>query len=114
MGEYEIDWNADEMIVDGHKCKKVEDGVYEVEDKYCVDPAKWMFDVRNAGLHAVCLQHRACEKRIIKYVCCEEHKIIEAAMNHIPKDKAIQEMFCYHTGMDTKLTFDQSGNLYLN
>lgn len=85
-----------------------------VDDKYCVDPVKWMFDVRNADLHAICLQYRAYEKRIIKYVCREEYEVIEAAIHHMPKNKSVQEMFCYHTGMNTELTFDQSGSLYLN
>ena len=45
---------------------------------------------------------------------CEEHEIVKTAMNHVPKDKAAQEMFCYHIGMYTKLTFYQLGSLYLN
>lgn len=103
MGEYKVDWNADEIIVDGHKCKKVEEGVYEVQDVYQIYDEDWMMDKCNAGLHIFALSNRSNKLREVKYVCPELHKYIIAAAKRMPKNVGHSSVFCMYTEEDHDL-----------
>lgn len=103
MSEYKVDWDADEIIVAGHKCKKVEEGVYEVQDKYMVYEEEWMADPNNKNLHMIALYNGDGQLQEVKYICPELHKYVIAADKRIPKGVMHTSVFCDYTGEDEVL-----------
>ena len=49
MKDY-IVYGMDELMIDGHRCKKLDQGVYETCDSYIVSKDIWENDKRNKGL----------------------------------------------------------------
>lgn len=100
MGEYKVDWNADEIIVDGHKCKRLEEGVYAVQDEYMVDAYDWEMDKRNSGLRAFALYNGEDALQKIMIICKPIHICVVRGNQCMPKDKVNIALFCAYSEVD--------------
>lgn len=67
MEDY-IVYGMDELIIDGHRCKKLDDGVYESCGAYIVTRDIWENDKRNKGLVLVTIKENEIEDRVIYVV----------------------------------------------
>lgn len=99
MGEYKINWNEDEIVVDGHRCKRVEEGVYEVQDKYMIFEEEWIDGPRNKDLHILAIYNGDSKLQEVRYVCPEIHRYIVAAAKRV----MYTSVFCRSTGDGTLL-----------
>lgn len=50
MGEYNIKWGDDTILVDGHVCIRMTDFIYKVTDTYMIDCDEWTYNEDNAAL----------------------------------------------------------------
>lgn len=73
MHDY-IVYRKDELIIDGHKCKKLDEGVYESYDTYIVTKSIWEKDERNRGLVLITIRENEIEDRVV-YVVMEECRL---------------------------------------
>ena len=73
MVDYII-YGMGELIIDGHRCKKLDDGVYETCDSYIVTREIWENDKRNKGLVLITIRENEIEDRVI-YVVVEGYGI---------------------------------------
>ncbi len=64
MENYVI-YGEDELIIDGHRCKKLDEGLYEACDTYLVVKDVWMHDERNKGLALVTIREDDIQDRVI-------------------------------------------------
>ena len=69
VGDY-IVYSADELTIDGHRCKKLDEGVYETCDSYIVAKNVWEKDERNRGLVLITIRENEIEDRVV-YVVTE-------------------------------------------
>ncbi len=72
MKDY-IVYGMDELIIDGHRCKKLDQGVYETCDSYIVTKDIWENDKRNKGLVLITIRENSTEDRVI-YVVTQDYK----------------------------------------
>lgn len=73
MHDY-IVYREDELIIDGHKCKKLDEGVYESYDTYIVTKGIWEKDERNKGLVLITIRENEIEDRVV-YVVTEGSRL---------------------------------------
>lgn len=69
-----IVYEKDELIIDGHRCKKLDNGVYESCDAYIVTRENWENDERNKGLVLITIRENDIEDRVV-YVVVEGYGI---------------------------------------
>lgn len=69
MVDYII-YRTDELIIDGHRCKKLNNGIYETCDSYIVTKSIWENDERNKGLVLITIRENDIEDRVV-YVVTE-------------------------------------------
>lgn len=67
MSDY-IMYKEDELIIDGHRCKKLDRGLYETCDTYLVTKDIWEKDKRNQGLVLITIRENAIEDRVVYVV----------------------------------------------
>ena len=67
MGDY-IVYGTDELYIDGHRCKKLDHGIYETCDAYIVTKDIWENDKRNKGLVLITIRENEIEDRVIYVV----------------------------------------------
>ena len=67
MNDY-IVYRADELTIDGHRCKKLDEGVYETCDSYIVTKDVWEKDERNRGLVLITIRENEIEDRVVYIV----------------------------------------------
>lgn len=72
MTDY-IVYGMDELIIDGHRCKKLDQGIYETCDSYIVTKNIWENDKRNKGLVLITIRENSTEDRVI-YVVTQDYK----------------------------------------
>ncbi len=65
-----IVYGTDELIIDGHRCKKLDEGVYEPRGAYIVTRDAWENDKRNKGFVLITIRENEWEHRVI-YVVTE-------------------------------------------
>lgn len=68
-----IVYEEDKLIIDGHICKKLDEGVYESYDAYIVTRDIWEKDVRNRGLVLITIRENEAEDRVV-YVLTQDYK----------------------------------------
>lgn len=105
MSEYKVDWNADEIIVDGHRCKRVEEGVYEVQDEYMVDTYEWKMDKRNTGLRAFAIYNGENALQEVLFICKPVGDCIINGSRRMPKDKTKISLFCVYSDEDDNMSW---------
>lgn len=69
MNDY-IVYGVDELVIDGHRCKKLDTGVYEPCDLYIVTKDVWEKDERNRGLVLITIRENETEDLVV-YVVTE-------------------------------------------
>lgn len=72
MTDY-IVYGMDELFIDGHRCKKLDKGVYETCDAYIVTRNIWENDKRNRGLVLITIRENSIEDRVV-YVVTEDYR----------------------------------------
>lgn len=63
-----IIYNPDELIIDGHRCRKLDEGVYETCDLYIVTRDIWEHDERNRGLVLITIRENNMEDSVVYVV----------------------------------------------
>ena len=58
MTDY-IVYGMDELRIDGHRCKKLGQGIYETCDSYIVTKNTWENDKRNKGLVLITIRENS-------------------------------------------------------
>lgn len=72
MTDY-IVYGMDELFIDGHRCRKLDTGVYETCDAYIVTRDIWENDKRNRGLVLITIRENSIEDRVV-YVITEDYR----------------------------------------
>lgn len=67
MKEY-IVYGIDELFIDGHRCIKLDEGIYETCDSYIVTKNIWEKDKRNKGLVLITIRENEVEDRVVYVV----------------------------------------------
>lgn len=104
MGEYNIDWEKDTIIVDGHVCEKVHFGLYKVTDKYEVFEDVWEEDIRNKGLHYLGEFYGFDKKTVVLYIYYGLPENMEFVRNLRIPGKVLTAVGCIHNGICDKDT----------
>lgn len=73
MNDY-IVYREDELFIDGHRCKKLDAGLYETCDSYIVTRDIWEKDKRNRGLVLITIRENVMEDQVI-YVVTKDCKL---------------------------------------
>ena len=71
MSDY-IVYGDEELIIDGHRCKKIDEGLYETCDLYFVIKDVWEKDIRNRGLVLITIRENEIEDCVV-YVVTENY-----------------------------------------
>ncbi|MCM1495537.1 MAG: hypothetical protein NC089_07025 [Bacteroides sp.] len=71
MNDY-IVYREEELVIDGHRCRKLDTGIYETCDAYIVTKDIWKKDKRNKGLVLITIRENAIEDRVI-YVVTQDY-----------------------------------------
>lgn len=71
MNDY-IVYREEELVIDGHRCRKLDTGIYETCDAYIVEKDIWKKDKRNKGLVLITIRENAIEDRVI-YVVTQDY-----------------------------------------
>ena len=69
MSDY-IVYGTDELWIDGHRCRKIDSGVYEPCDSYLVTKTIWENDIRNRGIVLITIRENEIEDSVV-YVVTE-------------------------------------------
>lgn len=72
MKDY-IAYGMDELMIDGHRCKKLDQGLYGTCDSYIVSKDIWENDKRNKGLVLITIRGDSTEDRVV-YVVTQDYK----------------------------------------
>lgn len=72
MSDY-IVYGTDELMIDGHRCRKIAEGVYEPCGSYIVTKDVWERDERNKGIVLITIRENAMEEYVV-YVLTEEYR----------------------------------------
>ncbi|MDE6530647.1 MAG: hypothetical protein K2K96_07715 [Lachnospiraceae bacterium] len=72
MKDY-IVYGINELIIDGHRCKKLDQGIYETCDSYIVTKDIWENDKRNKGLVLITIRENSTEDRVV-YVVTQDYQ----------------------------------------
>lgn len=67
MDQY-IFFGVDELTIDGHRCKKLDEGIYETCDRYIVTRGIWEADKRNRGLVLITIRENEMEDQVVYVV----------------------------------------------
>lgn len=68
MGEYNVDFTKDEIIIDGHKFVKTDlPGIFKCTDDYRIYGGAWSTDVRNKDISILVKVKRGCSWGFVLY-----------------------------------------------
>lgn len=96
MGEYKVNWDSNEIVVDGHRCVQEQPGIYRVQDKYLVNDDDWERDKRNVGLRAIALFNGDGMQQEVVYVCRPIPYVVIQAAKLMPRDRPHVTMYCMY------------------
>ena len=73
MNNY-IVYKENELFIDGHRCTKLDEGLYETCDSYIVTKDVWEKDERNRELALITIRENEIEDRVV-YVINEDYTL---------------------------------------